>query len=115
MPTYAICHAATRVVRRLTVDDPPPVASDEVAIAVSSRTDIGRQDNGDGTFTYWRVTEAGALEPATARQAVDAGVDERAAALEQRQALDAELDALLADATVPQSVKDVLARLGGRR
>lgn len=111
---YAIIHTATRVIRRITTDDPPPVAADETAVVVPDGTDIGRRDNGDGTFTYKKLDGRNALVDATAQEALDAEVDEPAVRTRERQQTDQSIDAMLADPSVPQTVKDVLQRITNR-
>jgi electron transfer flavoprotein alpha/beta subunit len=102
----AILHTATRVLRRITVIEPPPLGADEMAQVVS-----------DGFTPQHRFTVLlanGTQRAATAQEALGSGVDEDAVLADRRQKL---LDlrnraiAMRDDATVATSVKQFAAAL----
>lgn len=68
MAQQVIIHTASRVIRRITTDVSPVVASDETAIVMASPLDIG------GGF--WKLDVSNNKVAATAAEAQTAGIDE---------------------------------------
>ena len=76
---FAIIHTTSRVIRRLTTDDPPPIAADEKAFLVPDKFDVG------GSLSGWWVLDIDNVSKRAALQAeIDAAdVDEARIALKQ--------------------------------
>lgn len=108
MPQYAILHAATRVIRRLTTDDPPPMATGEVAMVY-----VG----GFPTPSYWKLLADGALQQASVQEISDAGVDagvEHAKQQAIEQAFRDALDDVIANVVLQPKMKVFLERFRDR-
>jgi len=82
MSIKAIIHTTTRVVRRLTTDDPPPIMGDETAIVVPS-ADLAPV----GATRWWKLDVSNNIVPATQAEADAAGMDEEAANARKKAAL----------------------------
>jgi hypothetical protein len=106
MAQKAIIHTATRVIRRLTIDDAPAVGPDETAVALAAPIDLAGGP--------WKLDGSDQKAPATAQEFRDAGLDE-AFNRQQRMARRAEVLAALADvkddALIALKVRRVLAAL----
>jgi hypothetical protein len=105
MPQAAIIHTATRVIRRLTTDASPSIASDETAVVLSAPIDLA------GGF--WKLDGANAKVAATAAEAQASGVDEafvNATRAAKIAALTTALQAAVDDALIAGKLKTLLQK-----
>ena len=71
-----IIHTETKVIKRITTDPNPQLNLGESIIDLGDETmDIGRKDDGDGTFIYWKLDQNNQKIPATLLEVDLAGVD----------------------------------------
>lgn len=102
----AVLHSATRVIRRVTVHDPPPMGPDETSQAVP---DGFRQE-----FRFSVLNANNTQREATPQEAFDSGMDEDAVLADRQQrlaTLRTRAQAMRDDAAVPTSVKQFAAAL----
>lgn len=108
MPNYAILHTASRVIRRLTSDDPPTVAADETAVTVAGGFDLAGGP--------WKLDAGGSKVAPTQAEIDAADVDPvRTTALQRQFLLNylASLDGIIAAGTQAEmaaALKDWAAR-----
>lgn len=101
MALYAICDSVNRVAKRLTTDDPPKVAADEIAVAIDEKNNS--LDGGP-----WKFDGAGAKSVAT-RAEFETALTPKPSATAQ--ALIDAWAAVEADGTAPASVKALAATM----
>jgi hypothetical protein len=106
MAQKAIIHTATRVIRRLTTDDAPTIASDETIIDLAENIDLAGG--------YWKLNNQNKKVSATAQDISDAGVDENIETqkrLQKIQVYKNAIDAIIADNTIPLKIRNFLQAL----
>jgi hypothetical protein len=103
----AIIHSPTRVIRRLTTEDPPRVLADEEAIVMDPPITLNEG------YRKLDVDNVTLLVPTT-QEIDDADVDEAMVAAKRqakRDAYKSALDTAVKDGTLPQTVRDVFTTL----
>lgn len=98
MATYAILDAATRVLKRSTTVDPPPVTDDEVAVSIKADEDL--------SGGLWKFDDEGNKSEATAEERLTAFTPKPTAEV---QALIDGWNAVAADGGAPASLRAVAA------
>lgn len=101
MTQYAIVHKATRVVRGVTTDSGLEVGGADELVALPAPVDLAGGP--------WKLRPNGSLVPASPQEADDGLPERRAERLRQQQ--NAALDAIIADQTAPQTVRQYFALL----
>lgn len=111
MAQKAIIHTATRVIRRVTIDDNHTIGADETAVTLASEIDLAPAGSASG---YWKLSGSDLKVEATQAEGRTAGLDpafDRAQRNARRQALLDHLDDMAADATLPARVRTFASRL----
>ena len=94
---YAIIHTATRVIRRLTTDEPPAVWADETAVALAEKIDLAPE----GQTKYWKLDDKNKKIAASNAEIDAAGVDETLEAQKRAAKVAAYKDAVATAAADP--------------
>ena len=86
MSNKVIIHTASRVIRRLTTDDVPSIATDETAVDIGATPmDVGRVSDGLGGWLYWKLDLSNNKVQASAAEVTQAEVDPDEQAAKARQ------------------------------